>query len=65
VMPASRAASAKARDSAPRPIGPSPAWLGKSQRGFLWVVQNLRKPSRTGWGSGTIRSLLPLPMMRS
>src|SRR6516165_12100731 len=25
--------------SAPRPIGPSPAWLGKSHRGFLWVVQ--------------------------
>jgi hypothetical protein len=29
----------------PRPIEPSPALLGKSQRGFLWVFQNSRKPS--------------------
>src|SRR4029453_17492739 len=39
-MPAWRAAITTARRGAPRPIGPSPAWLGKSQRGFLWVVQN-------------------------
>ena len=40
--------------------------MDKSQRGFfLWVFQNLGKSSRTGRGSGTIRSLLPLARIRS
>ena len=49
----------------PASDGPIAGLVGKSHRGFLWVVQNLRRSFRTAWGKGTIRSLLPLPMIRS
>ena len=42
-----------------------PTRLGNSQRGLRCVRQRRRRSSRTGCGSGTRRSLSPLPMMRS
>jgi len=44
--------------------GPVPWLFGKSQRGLRCAFYISRKPSWTGLGSGTRRSLLPLPRIR-
>ena len=64
-IPAAWAAAAKVRLSVPRPTGLVAARVGNSQRGLLWVVHNRRRLKSIGSGSGTSRSLLPLPIMRS
>ena len=45
--------------------GPAPLRSGVSQRGLRWVSHRRRSLTRIGSGSGTRRSLLPLPMIRS
>ena len=47
---------------ATRWIGPLRSRLGQSQRGLRWVFHRHRSSARTGRGTGTRRSLLPLPM---
>ena len=64
-IPAAWAAPAKVRLSVPRPTGLVAARVVNSQRGFLWVFHNRRRLESIGSGSGTSRSLLPLPIMRS
>ena len=64
MMPASAFTSRKVRPSAERVVGPTPHWLGHSQRLSPWVFQSCRSSASTGAGKGTARSLLPLPMTR-
>src|SRR5208283_4491343 len=64
-MPAATAAEAKVSDSMRLLSGASPCRLGNSQRRLRWVRHKQLRSSRTGCGSGTSRSLLPLPMMRN
>src|SRR5271165_3439704 len=62
---AATAVEAKVSDSTRLLSGASPCRLGNSQRRLRWVRHKQLRSSRTGCGSGTSRSLLPLPMMRN
>src|SRR5271165_1907247 len=64
-MPASRIAARNVRHNASRLIGPLRFRLGHSHRGLRCTFQRRRSSSRTGCGSGTRRSLLPLPTTRT
>ena len=64
-IPAVLAAAAKVSDSTWLLRGVSPWLLGNSQRELRWVRQRWPSSSSIGCGSGTSRSLLPLPITRS
>ena len=64
-IPAAWVAAEKVRVSVPRPTGPVATRVGNSQRGLAWIFQSRRRLNSIGSGSGTSRSLLPLPIMRS
>ena len=63
--PAVRAAAAKVLTRTPVLSGAVPALLGNSQRGWRWWRQVRRRSFNTGSGSGTRRSLSPLPITRN
>src|SRR5262245_27473225 len=63
-MPVSARTFLKGHQSAWRVIGPSPLALGQSQRRLACAFHSRRNSARTGSGSGTERSLLPLPTTR-
>src|SRR5262249_40061491 len=63
-MPVSARTFLKVHQSAWRVIGPSPLALGQSQRRLACAFHSRRNSARTGSGSGTERSLLPLPRRR-
>src|SRR5262245_8049720 len=63
-MPVSARTFLKVHQSAWRVIGPSPLALGQSQRRLACAFHSRRNSARTGSGSGTERSLLPLPTTR-
>ena len=65
VIPAASAALRQVRSSTWMSTGLAPQRLGNSQRRLRWLGQNARRSARTGAGSGTIRCLVPVPMMRS
>src|SRR5215475_3688340 len=63
-MPVSARTFLKVHQSAWRVIGPSPLALGQSQRRLPCAFHSRRNSARTGSGSATERSLLPLPTTR-